>query len=238
MEGFMATARVTKDAVTKEEVNTGIEATVMALRETLMDYFKGGFGQRVTDNQVWRRQSDRREANHNFERRRREMENLCDIGISNVCLFSVQKCPNILTMHMNRLDRSEQLKAVREGVDNFLAKHLRGVDVVRIGKPTARVYDDTDLVLSSKPRKLSNQSNSPVPGSHEWLVQMQQLQVTPDQLRGTPLMSGIGTPLSWVDAVQPIQQVRFDSTFPLHEVATFDPRTNAFRPIRDNDVPF
>lgn len=127
---------------------TAVDTTVMAIREDLMSYFKGDCLNRtvVSGTITWRHFPSRDHYNHRYERLRDEKENRCKLSLRGVHLFTVQKLPYSITFHLNRLDRSKELQAVKAGVELFVSKHLRSVTVKYVGAFTGEQVDDTELV--------------------------------------------------------------------------------------------
>lgn len=148
-------------------VNDGIQATAMAIRETLMDYYKGTCVERMTESRVclqsyhdFERTSSRGRSYY-FQRRERDLERKMMLTLGSVPLYVLSDNPQTLLAYLPILYRSPQLKAVHEVVSGFMADYLSGVTMANhtTRKPTnlgiewkTDVTDDSELVQSSRPR--------------------------------------------------------------------------------------
>lgn len=140
-----------------DSLKLGTEATIMAVREYLMSYFKNTTDCHVKDStnisigsnvQV---PEDRRL--HSYERHAIEMQSprLLKIGRSN--LMSLQKNPHKVVLYTRTLNRSEEMRAVREGIEKCLEKYLRGVEVSTIQRGSFDGSEDKELVSNNAPDK-------------------------------------------------------------------------------------
>ena len=122
-----------------------IEATVMAIRESLLEYFKGSCVKRLmTSNIDVIREST--SGHYRFQELENEQQRRSTLYIGDepsVPIMSLRQSPDTLTLHLVSLDRSKELKAVREGVERFMARHLKGVKIER--NTTTRVTRYTTI---------------------------------------------------------------------------------------------
>lgn len=106
----------------------GIEATIMAIRETLMDYFKGGCVESMASARITLDHISSR-TNYRYERQRSNMENGMVLSIGPYMAFTLSQSPDVLTIHMGTMDRGKIMRSVRQGVEEFMGKYLRGVTI-------------------------------------------------------------------------------------------------------------
>lgn len=138
-----------------------IESTIMAIRENLMDYFKGTCVNYVTHSSNVYMSGERTRARHNYERELYQQQSPCVLYIHDTPILSVRKTPDTLILHEVVLGRSKQLQAVREAVEAFMAKYLQGVriDVNRTTKIANKVTvkrtkeKDDSYLFTGRPRE-------------------------------------------------------------------------------------
>lgn len=110
-----------------------VAVTVMALREVLMEYFKGSCVQKMTKNSNVRlydiNQSTR--GMTRAERWRLSFKQPSILLLDNVPLATLGKEPDTVTIHSSVTDRSKQLREIEEGLQKFLRTYLPGVRVVK-----------------------------------------------------------------------------------------------------------
>lgn len=107
-------------------IQDGVEATVMAIRENLMDYFKGNTERFSVSNLSLERV--RSSYNHHFERDHAEMINECVLKLDSIPILNVKHEPETLTFYAT-IDRSRSFRAVKEGVERFMQKFLPGIAI-------------------------------------------------------------------------------------------------------------
>ena len=114
-------------ATTTTDIN--IQTTVMAIREELMNYFKGGCVQTMVQNSPV--QFSRIEGRTRYQYEREEIRNKQPriVNLGNAPIMTVQKSPDKVTLHAAVLNRSPQFRAIREGLEEFLDRYLIGVTV-------------------------------------------------------------------------------------------------------------
>jgi hypothetical protein len=124
----MATTAITK-GLTREEV--GLQTTIMAIREEIMSYFKGGCVQRLTNSDnINLRQLDTSPSNrrsYNYERRRAELQQPVMLELAGIPIITMQKNPDVITFHKTVLERSPQFRRIYKEVDEAIGKYLRAV---------------------------------------------------------------------------------------------------------------
>jgi hypothetical protein len=115
---------------TKTSVEEDIKATAMALRETIMEYFKGSCVERlVTSNNIRVTSIENGRAEFQYQRRHIEEQNRKLVSLSGVPLFSMHKMPDTLTFYEDTFKRSPQLRAVNAELSVFMDKYLIGVEI-------------------------------------------------------------------------------------------------------------
>jgi hypothetical protein len=117
-----------------------LEATVMAVREQLMKYYKGTCVESVTRNNnvgmgsVVDYMSNR--GRHLYEREALQHRNPKFIRIGSYPILSVEHIPDSLTYHLRVLEMSEGLKTVHSEVQDFMRKYLPSVRTSVNTKPS------------------------------------------------------------------------------------------------------
>lgn len=106
-----------------------LEATVMALREELMSYFKGSCVSRVTAKRNVQRVSlgDFRPRVYRYQRELLAKQEPCILLLGGAPLCSLQHAPEVITFHARVFNRSPQLRQVRRELEKFLNSYLGGV---------------------------------------------------------------------------------------------------------------
>lgn len=139
-------------AKTDNSVATGIEATMMAIREYLMAYYKGSCIEQLTgDNNVrlspvymdlpGRRMHQRTLA---------KQQNHQSLHINGVHIATLQEMPSNLTLHNTALFRSPELREIRLKTIKFMGQYLRGVRIIEKGSKRMGKRDDSELVTQTK----------------------------------------------------------------------------------------
>lgn len=113
------------------EAKVEIQATVMAIRETLMEYYKGTCVERLTVNSTvglaFMSNGNRRDFQ--YLRRQAENQKLAVVTLGGLPIMTVQRFPDRAVFNEKILTRSPQLTDVYDGVRGFMEKYLRGVEV-------------------------------------------------------------------------------------------------------------
>lgn len=114
-----------------EKVDLGIQTTVMAIRERLMEYFKGTCVERFTEDANIRlvEANGGQRAEFQYLREREANQRPTIILLSNVPIITVQRYPERVVFNTKILNRSPQFKSVHAGVEDFMQKYLSGVEV-------------------------------------------------------------------------------------------------------------
>ena len=137
----------------------GVTATVMGIRDILMQYFKDG-GMVVQANNLWA-DTCYRYGNRRYERFLHDVTKPMNVFIhdqdNSHTLLTMQHSPDSITLHLGVLDRSKAMRGVKEGIEKFMAKYLRGVEV----------NTDTggDKTAWRSDRALVNRALQPVPAT-------------------------------------------------------------------------
>lgn len=153
------------DTVT-DSLKLGTEATVMAIREYLMSYFKDGYtcyiSERTNVTLHGNVHFDPERRTRNFERQVANLQVPRLLKIGNNTIMELQKKPDIIKMYNRTFNRSDEMKAIREGVDNFLNKFLKGVTVTNLQKGSIVSSEDIRLISDNSPDKLVRQVAQPI----------------------------------------------------------------------------
>lgn len=155
-----------------KEVDEGIEATIFAIREKLMEYFKGDCVQPVTTGNIQLRQVNP-PVNHNYERREREMTALAHIDMGGQNLLLLRSHPNEVNFFDITLDRSKVMKRVRSGIELCLERYLPNVEIGHLPIGESYWRNDKQLVVSNSPRSregIPSLSETVRILQNEWLI--------------------------------------------------------------------
>src|SRR5882672_2122086 len=129
MEGFMGQSE-SKDFT--KSIDYGIKCTVMGIRESLMQYFKGTNIQSVVQGNINRIGAPNVPSNRrlrNYELHEAELKQRQKLMMEHVTLAIVERNPNTIQLYGKTLKRNDDMKAVFAGLQEFLEKHLRGVHI-------------------------------------------------------------------------------------------------------------
>lgn len=113
-----------------DNTEIAIQTTVMALREQLMEYFKGTCIERFTENTNIRfiNASTRGRANFSYLRREAENQRPMIVMLGGLPIMTVQRAPEVAVFHATLLTRSPQLRQVYQELKVFMDKYLGGVE--------------------------------------------------------------------------------------------------------------
>lgn len=114
-----------------ELVELGVMTHVMAVRECLMQYFKGTTVASLTDNVNvwWDSIGYDDEENHNYRRREHEMHSPMRLLMDGHPLLEVQHHPNIATLYPRILGRSDEYSQMGEHITKFFNRYLGSVEL-------------------------------------------------------------------------------------------------------------
>jgi hypothetical protein len=107
----------------------GVEATTMAIRELLMEYFKGTCVDRMTANNNIRLVSVSTTRAYQYQRRQAEYQQPKAVTIGGIPIMNVQKSPEKVVFNTRLLNRSPQLSEVYKNLKVFMDNYLGGVEV-------------------------------------------------------------------------------------------------------------
>lgn len=110
----------------------GIDITLLSIRETLMEYFKGSCVQKVTSNSNVRL-NIMQISEATPQRWWRSFESPCLLLLSEVPIATLGKNPDTITFHVDVVRRSPQLRQIRGRLDKFLSEYLPGVAIAERG---------------------------------------------------------------------------------------------------------
>lgn len=136
------------------ELQSGIDSTVMAIRERLMGYFKGTYVESVAATNISLSTKSITTRRH-YQVRNAQLKNTCYVAIDGLILLEVEKNPQKITLYMKTLRRSKPMTYICKEVEAFIGKYLRGVEVVYDqynGTSNLSSPDDISLFINNKPR--------------------------------------------------------------------------------------
>lgn len=119
-------------ATAVSSIDEDVNLTVMALREKLMEYFKGGCVESVVycdKIAVLNLENYQPRGDYQYQRRALIAKKPRLVMLSKVPLFSMAKVPDTVTFHEQVLNRSVELQQVYAGLGEFMQKYLPGVQV-------------------------------------------------------------------------------------------------------------
>jgi len=135
----------------KPKIEDGIQSTVMAIRESVMEYYKGTCIERLTDTNISRR-GVHHNYHHLFERDNYALVDEQILRIGDTPIMNLKKNPDLTTLFGATLDRSKSFRAIRAGVETFFTKHLPNVALERSPEGSRSDWQrDRKLVLSNVP---------------------------------------------------------------------------------------
>jgi len=106
-----------------------LQATVMALREECMGYFKGNCVDRLTTNRNLSvvPLSQYAETRMSYQRRELENTNPVLIAIGGVPIMTLKQAPDRVIFHTKALNRSPQLRYIYAELEEFFKMYLPAV---------------------------------------------------------------------------------------------------------------
>lgn len=111
------------------KTDDSILATTMAIREQLMEYFKGTCVERFTDgSNVFLRELGG-SSRYQYQRENTMRTRPCELMLGDLPLLKVQKMPDKVIFYEKILTRSPQLQAVYQELQTFLDKYLGAIEV-------------------------------------------------------------------------------------------------------------
>lgn len=111
------------------------DIVLMAIRERLMDYFKGWSGDRVVDRSSVRITTiDPDSMRFRYERREHEIHQPCLITLDGYEIGKVEKAPFKLSLDMDTLSRSPELRELTKNIKQFMSDYLPAVEVAEYGQ--------------------------------------------------------------------------------------------------------
>jgi hypothetical protein len=113
-----------------DDKELAIQTTTMAIRETLMEYFKGGCVERVTINSKVKLNAIRaNDIRFRYQRREYENQQPKQLFLNATPLAVVQKAPDQIEFNRRVFDRSPELRAVHKELLRFTKQYLPMVEV-------------------------------------------------------------------------------------------------------------
>lgn len=114
-----------------DESKLGVQLTTMAIRERLMEYFKGTCVEQFTENSNIRIRSRIRDGSASYQYLRREQENRQPsvLLLGELPILTLQKAPEQAVFNTRLLTRSPQLREINKELKDFMQKYLSGVEV-------------------------------------------------------------------------------------------------------------
>ena len=111
-----------------KDKNLLIETTIMAIRERLMEYYKGTCVERFTeDSNIYINELPYR-GNHNYQRDEFMRTMPSELFIGNLPILAIKKNPDEITFYDNILGRSPQLRQVKQELERFVEKYLGAIE--------------------------------------------------------------------------------------------------------------
>lgn len=108
----------------------GLEATIMGIREFVMEYFKGDCVQRVVyaNNLTAVSLAEYVEnPRQSYLRRKLAEQRQILLLLGGVPILTLKHRPDTVVLHMAVLERSKQFRDIHKQLDKFLSKFLAGV---------------------------------------------------------------------------------------------------------------
>jgi len=114
----------------KEDTKLATEATVMAIRESLMEYFKGSCVERVITNSNVRLSSVSNGTHGTFmyQRHYAAKENRCVLFIGSTPILTVRHLPDTVILHRSVLNRSREMREISGQIEEFLDEYLSAIE--------------------------------------------------------------------------------------------------------------
>lgn len=170
----------------RDPLNDAVQCTVMALREHLLAYFKDCDTPAVTSTNVcWRdatERPDNRRLRH-YEQHVANIKRQRELCLNNTPLARVSRNPHRLELYQRTLHRSPVMQGIADGLQDFLAKYLRGVEVVYANRGNGRepqYRPDAELIARNTIEAPSRRQSYTFTESYtEWQEGMQEY-VGPD----------------------------------------------------------
>lgn len=107
----------------------GIETTTMAIRELLMEYFKGTCVERFTEGTRVEMVSAPGDNRYQYQRVEYQQKRPRLITIGGLPIIRVERAPDAVQFKAKVLKRSPQLRAVYKGIGEFFDNYLSGVKI-------------------------------------------------------------------------------------------------------------
>jgi hypothetical protein len=112
-----------------ETKELGLKATTMAIREVLMEYFKGTCIERLTDNHSVRLINGiSSRGEYQYIRREQENQRPMIVMLNNIPIATVQHAPEKIIFHQRVLTRSPEFREIYKELKLFMDKYLVGVE--------------------------------------------------------------------------------------------------------------
>lgn len=129
-----------------DKLDMEIAKTVMAIRERVVEYYKGSCVDRLTDRRIDLVGESRGTLGINprqFERLLWQQEDSKLLLLDSVNLLTLRRQPDTLILGLN-LERSKEMRGVKVGIKNFMGKYLPNVKV------HDEEFDDKKLVAPTE----------------------------------------------------------------------------------------
>lgn len=109
--------------------NRLVETTIMAIREQLMEYFKGTCIERFTTESNITLRGSNYIGRHNYEREDYERRRPCEVLIADVPIMTLKKSADEIVFYDKILGRSPQFRKVKKELELFLKRYLQAIEV-------------------------------------------------------------------------------------------------------------
>lgn len=107
------------------------DETIMAIREELMEYYKGSCVSQLASHEgiSITPVRERSGGDHYYLRREEENRDPQVLYWRDTPLFTMERQPAQLTLHTRYITKSDALRTIRAGVEDFMGKYLMGIPV-------------------------------------------------------------------------------------------------------------
>lgn len=145
------------------DYNRAMDATVMAIREELMMYYKGNCVDKFVYGNVGLESLENTvRGEHRYLRRENEIHQPTMLTLGRNPIMKLHKMPNELVFNELILQRSPEFTEVYARIEKFMHKYLRGVRIKANKEPvawnrTTKANADHDIIMANFERVQSRQ---------------------------------------------------------------------------------
>lgn len=153
---------------TPDSVEDGVRGFSMALREAIMDYYKGtcvqGFSSLSQYSVGYTRiplPNDGTRRNFNYEREEHQRRNPLMYHLDGTIMFELWRDPHTATFHPSIMRRSEELSVAYDQLREFFDKFLPSVTIIEKDRKDSKNYTDGSRDRRLIYRSVSQQISDP-----------------------------------------------------------------------------